>query len=87
MRVDGTWEHLAGGRWVRTFPAPAVAKPAEPRTDPSGDDGSSNARWLQDHAGMAFVPARAPKARSKLSKFEGAKPGWVFKTGERGLGY
>ena len=33
------------------------------------------------------MPAQAPKARSKESKLEGARPGWVFKTGERGLGY
>ena len=27
------------------------------------------------------------KRVTKASKFEGAKPGWVFKTGETGLGY
>ena len=82
--VDGVWQHMAHGQWVRTFPAPCLRKPAQPVTTSSDD---STEKWLREHAGLPFVPAQAPKARPKKSKFEGARPGWCFKTGDHGLGY
>ena len=43
--------------------------------------------WLQRHSGDDFVPAAGPKHRTRESKFEGARTGFVFKLGPRGLGY
>jgi hypothetical protein len=44
--------------------------------------------WLKEHAGKHFVPAAPLKnPKSKESRFEGERPGWVFKLGDRGLGY
>ena len=43
-------------------------------------------KWTDLHANDTFVPVKT-KRITKTSKFEGAKPGWVFKTGECGLGY
>ena len=43
--------------------------------------------WLQRHSGDDFVPAAGPKHRTRDSKFEGARAGFVFKLGPRGLGY
>ena len=43
-------------------------------------------KWFDLHANDAFVPVKI-KRITKASKFDGAKPGWVFKTGDSGLGY
>ena len=42
--------------------------------------------WLRKNAHRSFVPVRCKKL-SKTSKFEGERPGWVFKLGGAGLGY
>ena len=42
-------------------------------------------KWIKKHASKSFVPVLSKRV-TKASKFEGAKPGWVFKTGEAGLG-
>ena len=42
--------------------------------------------WSDLHANDTFEPTKV-KRFTKLSKFDGAKPGRVFKTGDRGLGY
>ena len=45
------------------------------------------ANWLAKHKDNEFVPASRGEARTKRSKFEGERKGWVFKRGELGLGY
>ena len=42
--------------------------------------------WMRMHATMEFV-AVPNKTVTTRPKIEGAKPGWVFKLGEKGLGY
>ena len=42
--------------------------------------------WVQKHANLEFV-AVPNKTVTKRPKFEGAKPGWVLKFGEKRLGY
>ena len=42
--------------------------------------------WSDLHANDTFAPTKIKRV-AKLSKFDGAKPGWVFKTGDQGLGY
>ena len=44
------------------------------------------ADWLSKNARKSFVPVRCTKP-SKTPKFEGERPGWVFKLGGAGLGY
>ena len=42
--------------------------------------------WLCKHQHDEFVPVKNPRP-TKTSKFLGLRVGWVFKTGEQGLGY
>ena len=42
---------------------------------------------MDKHRGEDFVAAAGPKHRTRESKFEGARPGYVFKLGPSGLGY
>ena len=44
-------------------------------------------KWQKEHADKEFVPAKGGKKVTKASKFDGLNVGWVFKTGEHGLGY
>ena len=47
---------------------------------------SATQEWIKKHANKSFVPVLSKRV-TKASKFDGAKPGWVFKTGDSGLGY
>ena len=60
--------------------------PAErpPATSPS--IGHKVDEWLTKHDKHDFVPVKCMKV-TKASKFEGFKPGWVFKLGQLCLGY
>ena len=49
-------------------------------------DCSEVEKWLTKNASLAFV-AVPNKTVTKKSKFEGPRPGWVFKFGDEGLGY
>ena len=42
--------------------------------------------WLKEHSSAEFVAVSDAK-RTKKYKFEGGKPGWVFKRSDLGLGY
>ena len=42
--------------------------------------------WLQQHAASEFVAVPNKKV-TKKPKFQGEKPGWLFKLGAQGLGY
>ena len=68
---------------------PTIDSPMQPATDER--DGQTTLQrvtkhWLANNFGRDFVAA-APKKQPKASRFEGEKPGWVFKLGDRGLGY
>ena len=72
-------------------PAAAGAVPAQlkprPVHQPEFKASLSGAEaWLCKHAHSSFVPVRCKKP-SQSSKFEGERPGWVFKLGGTGLGY
>ena len=43
--------------------------------------------WLEKHKYNEFVAASGGEAVTKKIKFEGERPGWVFKRGLKGLGY
>ena len=49
-------------------------------------DKTAVGKWTDLHANDTFVPVKT-KRITKAPEIDGAKPGWVFKTGERGLGY
>ena len=58
----------------------AAASEEQPASPPLAVDA-----WLKKHEGKTFVPVGGPV--TSKPKFQGEKPGWVFKLGEQGLGY
>ena len=54
----------------------------------AGKNAESSAvqKWIKMHADESFVPVKTKRV-TNVPKFDGAKPEWVFKTGDRGLGY
>ena len=69
--------------------------PSDHETEPeeaTADAGAAEATkekkdaWEVLHANVSFVPTKN-KRITKQSKFDGARPGWVFKSGDQGLGY
>ena len=53
-------------------------------TDPTPEL-SATQEWIKKHANKSFVPVLSKRV-TKASKFGGAKPGWVFKTGDQAWG-
>ena len=53
----------------------------ETKEQPPSPPSSADA-WLSKHRGKAFFPVSGPV--SSTPKFQGGRPGWVFKLGRRG---
>ena len=78
------WNKTGHSRWDCSAPRSSTHAGSHDLTQPLSNPPSA-AIWLAKHAGKAFVPVGGP-ATSK-PKFEGERPGWVFKLGDQGLGY
>ena len=82
----------AEGRWTKQPPSQLdqhhLQQPPQqqPQHQQLTQQQQETADWLRRHSTHDFVAVAATKG-SKKSKFEGEKPGFVFKLGDRGLGY